>query len=138
LLAVGVATLYTSWPDSAAAEGALAVGTTGNVARDGYSIGIGSNYATKEEAKNGALDHCRNKGGGGELTKKRCEIVNTFHHQCVAEAEDPKGGTPGAGCRTRRRVRKKDGAHQLSRHGRARPSQFLQGCAFGVRHKAVN
>lgn len=95
VLAVGVATLCISWPDRAGAEGALAVGATGSVAKDGYSIGISTNYATVDEAKSNALDWCHTHGS--KPTESHCEIITTFHHQCAAEANDPKPGTPGAG-----------------------------------------
>ncbi len=95
LMAVCLVQLFAPWPRHAAAEGALAVGITGDVAKDGYSIGIAYNIKTEEEARQGALDHCRKTGS--PATKPKCAIVATFHLQCAAEAEDPQAGTPGAG-----------------------------------------
>jgi Domain of unknown function (DUF4189) len=84
-----------AWSGQAAAEGALAIGITGDIAKDGYSIGIATNNGTEDGAKKAALDHC--KTHGGEASQARCEIVLSFENLCVAEAEDPQPGTPGAG-----------------------------------------
>jgi hypothetical protein len=83
------------WPQIVSAEGALAVGTVGNIAKDGYSIGITVNKKTSKEASATALEWCRTHGS--ERTRPRCNVITTFHHQCAAEAYDPKAGTPGAG-----------------------------------------
>lgn len=91
LVALCIATL----PQHAAAEGALALGLTGDIAKDGYSIGITANDDTEEVARKGALDHC--KTHGGPLSEEKCEIIVTFQNLCAAEAEDPQPGTPGAG-----------------------------------------
>ena len=82
-------------PQGAAAEGALAIGITGDVAKDGYSIGINVNSKTAQEARDSALNWC--KTHGAKQTEDKCQIVTTFRNQCVAEAQDPKPGTPGAG-----------------------------------------
>jgi Domain of unknown function (DUF4189) len=82
-------------PPCAAAEGALALGITGDVAKDGYSIGINVNSKTGQEARDSALNWC--KTHGAKQTEEKCQIVTTFRNQCVAEAQDPKPGTPGAG-----------------------------------------
>jgi hypothetical protein len=82
-------------PHGAAAEGALAIGITGDVAKDGYSIGINVNSKTAQEARDSALNWC--KTHGAKQTEDKCQIVTTFRNQCVAEAQDPKPGTPGAG-----------------------------------------
>jgi len=60
-----------------------------------YAIGFGLNYKTMDLARQSALDACHNSTGGA--AKERCEVVATFHNQCVASAIDPKAGTPGAG-----------------------------------------
>jgi hypothetical protein len=80
----------------AAAEGAMAVGITGDVAKDGYSIGMSVDYATEEEARKGAMDWCRNHGGSPQ-TEAKCEVIIVFQRKCAAEAQDPDPGTPGAG-----------------------------------------
>jgi hypothetical protein len=82
-------------PHGAAAEGALALGITGDVAKDGYSIGINVNSPSSQEARDSALNWC--KTHGAKQTEDKCQIVTTFRHQCAAEAQDPKPGTPGAG-----------------------------------------
>ena len=81
-------------PEQAPAAGALAIGATEDLA-NGYSIGIAINARTEDEARNGALAWCR--ANGSTQTQARCAIVETFHNQCVAEANDPAPGTPGAG-----------------------------------------
>jgi hypothetical protein len=85
------------WADKTMAEGALAVGITGDVAKDGYALGFNVNSATESEAQEGALDWCRTHPGQQYKVSALCKVINTFHHQCVAEANDPKPGTPGAG-----------------------------------------
>src|SRR6516165_9764445 len=80
----------------APADGAVALGITGDVAKDGYSIGFGVDYPTEEKAREGALNHCR-KHGGSPQTVAKCEIIAVFRRQCGAEAQDPKPGTPGFG-----------------------------------------
>jgi hypothetical protein len=73
----------------------MAIGITGDIAKDGYSIGITTNDATEQQAKDTALQHCKTKGG--PLSQSKCEIIVTFQNMCAAEAEDPQAGTPGAG-----------------------------------------
>ena len=63
--------------------------------KDGYSIGIAVNAGTEAVAQKGALAWCRNNGS--PQTRAQCKIVESFHNQCVAEANDPAPGTPGAG-----------------------------------------
>jgi hypothetical protein len=85
----------TLWPRGATAEGALALGVTGDIAKDGYSIGITVSSKSEQDARNSALNWC--KTHGAKATEDKCQIVTTFHNQCAAEAHDPKPGTPGAG-----------------------------------------
>jgi hypothetical protein len=84
-----------AWCHGAAAEGAMALGVTGNITKDGYAIGININSGSDAEAREAALKYCRSHGS--DVARAKCEIFATFHNQCVAEAEDPKPGTPGAG-----------------------------------------
>jgi hypothetical protein len=79
----------------AAAEGAMALGVTGNITKDGYAIGININSSSEAEARDAALKYCQTHGS--DVARAKCEIFATFHDQCAAEAEDPKPGTPGAG-----------------------------------------
>ena len=83
------------WPQGAAAEGAMALGVTGNITKDGYAIGINVNSGSETQARGAALDYC--KSHGSDVARAKCEIFATFHDQCAAEAEDPQPGTPGAG-----------------------------------------
>ncbi len=80
------------------ATGAIAFGSTGDVAKDGYSIGINANSSSDEEVRNGAMNWCRSHGP--KETQDKCEILLVYHNQCVAEAQDPKPGTPGFGFAT--------------------------------------
>ena len=80
---------------NAHATGALAFGSTGDVAKDGYSIGINANSSTEDEAKASAMKWCTTHGP--KQTQAQCEVLVVFHNQCVAEAQDPKPGTPGFG-----------------------------------------
>jgi uncharacterized protein DUF4189 len=82
---------------SALAAGALAVGQTGNIRKDGLAIGFAVNRATKDRAEADALKQCLDFKAAPESTKARCKIVQIFEKQCLAVALDPKDGTPGAG-----------------------------------------
>jgi hypothetical protein len=89
-------------PKPSAAEGALAIGTTGNVAEDGIAVGHAVNYLTREQAVASALFYCRGKNNHRIAPKAVpfCEIVGTFKRQCTASALDPANRTPGAGWAT--------------------------------------
>ncbi len=78
----------------ALAEGAVAIGSTGDVAKDGIAYGWSYNYGTREAAIKRALDQCRGRQQG---PVERCQIVAVFRRKCVAVAEDPVAGTPGTG-----------------------------------------
>jgi Domain of unknown function (DUF4189) len=95
LLALCCALGAAGWPERSAAEGAIALGVTGNITKDGYSIGINVNSGSEAEARDSAMKYCSSHGSN--VTRAKCEIFATFHNQCVAEAEDPQPGTPGAG-----------------------------------------
>jgi hypothetical protein len=94
-IVISCAALLAAWPGLAAAEGALAVGVAGDIAKDGYSLGIKVDGETAAKAAEIALDWCRNHGS--ERTRPQCKIIARFHHECAAEAYDPAPGTPGAG-----------------------------------------
>jgi hypothetical protein len=79
-----------------AAEGALAIGTDGNVAADGVAVGYNFNDSTSDEASATALKACRNHPDIPKAAAQ-CKIVGTFAGKCFAVAFDPKTGTPGAG-----------------------------------------
>jgi Domain of unknown function (DUF4189) len=86
-------------PRPSAAEGALAVGTSGDVAADGIAIGDAINEATPEEAAASALAYCRGKNNHKTAPNAvpHCQIVGAFRRQCDAYALDPANKTPGAG-----------------------------------------
>jgi hypothetical protein len=95
LAAACCALVVAAWPQQAAAEGAIALGVTGNITKDGYAIGINVNSKSAAEAREAALKYCRSHGS--DVARAKCEIFATFRDQCAAEAEDPEPGTPGAG-----------------------------------------
>jgi Domain of unknown function (DUF4189) len=95
LTAVCCALAVAAWCHGAAAEGAMALGVTGNITKDGYAIGINVNSGSETQARGAALEYC--KSHGSDVARAKCEIFATFHDQCAAEAEDPQPGTPGAG-----------------------------------------
>jgi hypothetical protein len=83
-------------PSPSFAEGALAIGSTGNVVDAGIAIGNSYNYSTREEAVDAALKKCHEYKAAPRAARE-CMIVGTYSGQCYAEALDPKAGTPGAG-----------------------------------------
>jgi hypothetical protein len=76
------------------ADGAVAVGTTGDVVKDGIAFGRAVNES-KEAAAESALRNCRTFHA--RAAADRCKVVATFSGECFAIAYDPKPGTPGAG-----------------------------------------
>jgi hypothetical protein len=81
---------------AARAEGALALGASGNFAKDGFAVGGAINKATKQEAIDQALETCRKYEGAPKMAAM-CRIVATFSRECFAITFDPKPGTPGVG-----------------------------------------
>ena len=88
--------LMTGVLSPAAANGALAVGTTSNVVKDGVAFGAAINYQTEAEARTAALENCK-KFKGAPLAAAQCQLVGAFKSECYGIAMDPKAGTPGAG-----------------------------------------
>ena len=88
------ATLSMTGP--AAPEGALAVGASGNVAKDGIALGGAIDKPTKQAAIDQALETCRKFQGAPKMAAL-CRIVATFTRECFATAYDAKAGTPGVG-----------------------------------------
>src|ERR1700685_3324618 len=84
-----------AWCHGAAAEGAVALGVTGNITKDGYAIGININAGSEAEARDAALKYCQSHGSA--VARAKCEIFATFSNQCAAEAEDPQPGTRRGG-----------------------------------------
>jgi hypothetical protein len=81
---------------AAHADGALAVGSTADVAKDGIAIGTSINYKTGAEAEKAALQRCRDYKPAPKAAAQ-CRSIGTFKGECYAVSFDPKDGTPGAG-----------------------------------------
>ena len=90
---VAVAAVATS---PALADGALAVGSTSDVAKDGIAVGTSINYKTANEAEQAALKRCKDYKPAPKAAAQ-CRSVGTFRGECYAVSFDPKEGTPGAG-----------------------------------------
>jgi hypothetical protein len=80
---------------AARADGALAVGTTGDVVKFGIAFGMVTDEPM-EKAAEMALERCRAFKASREANSA-CEVKATFSRQCYAVALDPQSGTPGAG-----------------------------------------
>jgi hypothetical protein len=78
------------------AEGAIAVGASGNFAKDGFAFGGSINKATMSEARDQALSTCRKYEGAPKMAAI-CKVIATFSRECYALSFDPKPGTPGVG-----------------------------------------
>jgi hypothetical protein len=78
------------------ADGALAVGSTSDVAKDGIAVGTSINYKTPDEAEQAALKRCKDYKPAPKAAAQ-CRSVGTFKDECYAVSFDPKEGTPGAG-----------------------------------------
>jgi hypothetical protein len=78
------------------AEGAIAVGSSGNFAKDGFAFGGAINKPTKDAAREQALATCRKYEGAPKMAEI-CRVLSTFNRECYALSFDPKPGTPGVG-----------------------------------------
>jgi hypothetical protein len=81
---------------SADADGALAVGSTANVVKDGIAVGTSVNYESADAALQAALKRCKDYKPAPKAAGM-CRSVGTFKNECYAVSFDPKEGTPGAG-----------------------------------------
>jgi hypothetical protein len=81
---------------AARADGALAVGSTADVAKDGIAIGTSINYKSPEEAEQAAMERCKGYKPAPKAAAQ-CRSVGNFKGECYAISFDPKDGTPGAG-----------------------------------------
>lgn len=88
-----VATLAAS--SQAGADGALAIGSTADLAHDGIAVAAAINFRTPEEATEAALQSCRNFKSAPKAAAT-CQSVGTFKGQCYAISFDPRRGAPGA------------------------------------------
>ncbi len=93
---VALVALVAAASSPAGADGALVVGSTSDVAKDGIAIGTSINYKTPEDAEQAALERCRNYKPAPKAAAQ-CRSVGTFKGECYAISFDPKDGTPGAG-----------------------------------------
>jgi hypothetical protein len=91
---IAIAAVSASGP--AGADGALAVGSTADVAKDGIAVGTSINYKTADEAREAALRRCKDYKPAPKAAAQ-CRSVGTFRGECYAVSFDPKAGTPGAG-----------------------------------------
>lgn len=83
-------------PNAASANGALALGSSGNLAKDGFAFGASVNQSTQQAASDQALATCRGYAGAPKMAAI-CKIIMTFSEQCYALVFDPKAGMPGTG-----------------------------------------
>jgi hypothetical protein len=81
---------------AALAEGAIAIGASGNFAKDGFAFGGAINKSSTDEAGQQALATCKKYEGAPKMAAI-CRVVLTFTRECYALAFDPKPGTPGVG-----------------------------------------
>ena len=88
LLALGVEALR--------ADGAVAVGSTGDVLTHGIAFGMVVDLS-EEKAAETALNYCKVFKGASAAANARCAVVATFTRECFAVALDPQPATPGAG-----------------------------------------
>jgi len=96
VFAAALAVAALSFAPDVRAEGAFALGSSGDIAKDGVSYGYSTNNATTSEAVENALKECR-VGKNAPKMAAICKLVTTFKNECVAIAWDPKPGTPGMG-----------------------------------------
>lgn len=95
--ALAVAAMHVVMGDKGVADGAVAVGSTGDVVKYGIAFGMVANEP-KEKVSEIALARCRAfvKDSSPQATAQ-CKVVATFSRECFAVALDPNKGTPGAG-----------------------------------------
>jgi tetratricopeptide (TPR) repeat protein len=74
-------------PSAARAAGAIAVGQTDDLARDGYAFGVDYNDLRDSAAADLAVASCR---GTQARARDKCAVVKTFHDECFAFAMDSK------------------------------------------------
>ena len=86
-----------AWPKVSSAEGALAIGLPGDVAKEGIAIGWVINSDSEGTAHERALRGCLDFKDAPATTRALCRVIKTFRGECVAIALDPEEGTPGVG-----------------------------------------
>jgi hypothetical protein len=96
VFAVFALAFATTAPFAASAAGALAVGQTRDVAKDGVAIGVSGDYSRVAEARAEALKKCKTSDATA-AARDRCRIVRDLERACAAIAFDPGVGTRGFG-----------------------------------------
>jgi len=91
---LAVVAMHVLMGEGAVADGAVAVGSTGDVVKHGIAFGMVANEP-KEKAADLALARCRTFKA--REAAAQCKVVATFSRECFAVAYDPQSGTPGAG-----------------------------------------
>ena len=81
---------------AARAAGAIAIGASGNFAKDGFAFGGAIDKADTDAAGQEALELCKKYEDAPKMAAI-CRVVMTFSRECYALAFDPKPGTPGVG-----------------------------------------
>jgi len=81
---------------AAYAEGAIAIGASGDFAKDGFAFGASINKSSADEAGAAALATCKKYEGAPKMAAI-CQVVFQFSHECYALSFDPDPGTPGVG-----------------------------------------
>lgn len=80
------------------ADGILVVGITKDPGKDGFVYSYKVNSKIGADARQEALDDCRNaKIENTANARKACKVISEFANKCFAFAFDPKIGTPGVG-----------------------------------------
>ena len=92
--AVAGVTLATT--SAARADGAIAMGASGDFAKDGFAFGAAVNKASADEASAEALATCKKYDGAPKMAEI-CRVVFTFKRECYALSFDPDAGTTGIG-----------------------------------------
>jgi hypothetical protein len=97
MIGAAALTLCLTVNDRCRAAGAVAVGEPAEIAKDGVAIYTFVNADNSGSAKEKALAGCKALPHASSTSRALCKVVATFENQCVAEALDPKDGTPGFG-----------------------------------------
>src|SRR5712671_1709950 len=116
----------------AGAAGALAVGSTSDVSKDGIAVGTSINYDTAEEARAAALKRCREYKPAPKAAAM-CQSVGTFKSECYAVSFDPKPGRLGD--RIHQGAGGGAGARELQSHRGRQPTRLLPDRRIEMRRK---
>ena len=96
ILSVAAVGLGLGSTSAARAEGAIAIGASGDFAKDGFAFGASINKSSADEAGAQAMATCHKYEGAPKMAAI-CQVVFNFSHECYALSFDPKAGTPGVG-----------------------------------------